>query len=377
MQGGNTMRIDSSVLSMTASSSQIVNNTREETLKTWNGNRRPDFEGINTNQQPQKIQITIPQDILDISKQGLDELSKQAKLASSGTVEEDDYVLYELGDKDKQKIEMLQRMIEALTGKKFKFIVPEKIRLNKAGSLEMKLPPAQTAATVTRAPERAGWGLEYDLHETHYEKQTMSFSAQGVVKTADGREIQLDVELNLSREFASRKDVSLRMGDAVRVDPLVINFNSPSARLTENKISFDLDKDGTSEQMSFVAGGSGFLALDMNNDGIVNDGSELFGPQSGNGFADLSAYDGDGNGWIDEGDDIYDRLRIWTKDEQGNDQLFALGQKGIGAIYLGSAAASFDLKGTQNQLLGDIGSTGIFLRENGTAGTVQHIDLAI
>ena len=115
----------------------------------------------------------------------------------------------------------------------------------------------------------------------------------------------------------------------------------------------------------------------MNNDGVVNNGSELFGPQSGNGFSELAEYDGDGNGWIDENDDVYDKLRIWTKDENGNDKLLALGQKGIGAIYLGNVNTDFALKNSQNQLQGEISRTGIFLNENGSAGTIQHIDLAL
>ena len=41
-------------------------------------------------------------------------------------------------------------------------------------------------------------------------------------------------------------------------------------------------------------------ALDINEDGKINDGKELFGTASGNGFGDLAAYDQDNNGWIDE-----------------------------------------------------------------------------
>lgn len=103
----------------------------------------------------------------------------------------------------------------------------------------------------------------------------------------------------------------------------------------------------------------------------------MFGPESGNGFGELANYDSDGNQWIDENDPIYNQLRIWTKDENGNDQLFALGQKGVGAIYLGNVSTAFDLKDSSNNLQGTIQKTGIFLNENGMVGTVQHIDLAI
>lgn len=56
--------------------------------------------------------------------------------------------------------------------------------------------------------------------------------------------------------------------------------------------------------------GSGFLALDRNQNGVVDDGSELFGTQSGDGFAHLALYDQDSNGWIDANDPVFDKLRI-------------------------------------------------------------------
>lgn len=84
--------------------------------------------------------------------------------------------------------------------------------------------------------------------------------------------------------------------------------------------------------------------MDINGDGKINDGNELFGPKSGNGFSDLAAFDEDGNGWIDENDFVYDKLRIWTKDKYGNDSLLAIGKKGIGAIYLAVVNQSLPLK---------------------------------
>jgi hypothetical protein len=87
--------------------------------------------------------------------------------------------------------------------------------------------------------------------------------------------------------------------------------------------------------------------------------------------------DSDGNNWIDENDPIFDKLQIWTKDENGEDQLFAIGRKGIGAIYLGSVNSQFALKDETNNTLGQIRQTGIFLREDGSAGTLQHIDVSL
>lgn len=370
------MRIESSSIQLAGASTSVEKQAKEESLKTWIGNTRPDFEG----KKPITL-ITLPEnaeqsDTLQLSAEGKAALEKQMAASSAGSISEEDELSNLLSDKDKQKILMLQKMIEALTGKRFKFILPHKMKLDKINSEVQSIQTnRQSAPAQVQQPQ--GWGLEYDLHETHYEKQTMAFSAEGAVKTSDGKEIHFDLELSMSREFASSFDVSIRAGDAVKVDPLVVNFDGSTAALTNNKFSFDIDADGNNDQISFATGGSGFLAFDINNDGTINNGSELFGPQSGNGFNDLAQYDGDRNGWIDENDDIYSKLRIWTKDENGNDQLFALGARGIGAIYLGNVATGFDIKTGNNNTLGSIARSGIFLGENGLAGTIQHVDLAL
>ena len=70
-------------------------------------------------------------------------------------------------------------------------------------------------------------------------------------------------------------------------------------------------------------------------------------------------------------------LRIWEKDEGGNDRLSGLLDLGVGAIYLGSASTPFSLKDSDNNLQGAIRSSGIFLKENGGAGTIQQLDLVV
>ncbi len=275
---------------------------------------------------------------------------------------------------DELKQLLIKLLVEQLTGKKIKLVSPSEVEDAQAAAETSDVPdPNQTQST---GDDRQGWGLVYDYYESHYESESTSFSAQGVVHTADGREIDISVELNMSREFYSEQSLSLRAGDALK-DPLVINFSGTAAQLTERSFSFDIDADGTSDQIAFVGPGSGFLALDRNGDGVINDGSELFGPQSGNGFADLSKYDADGNNWIDENDSIYDRLRIWSKDESGNDQLVALGQRGVGAIYLGHIDTPFLLKDAANDTMGAVRDSGLYLEEDGGVGTIQQLDLVV
>lgn len=220
------------------------------------------------------------------------------------------------------------------------------------------------------APAGAGAGAA-EVHqrtELHAESEQTRFEARGVVETADGRSIEFVATLSMDREYQS---YSISRGPSQTTDPLVVNFGGTPARLTGAKVSFDLDSDGNPESVSFVAAGSGFLALDSNGDGKVNDGRELFGPTMGDGFAELAAYDADQNGWIDENDPVFAKLRIWTQDG-----LSSLPEKGIGAIYASSAETPFALKNDANILQAEIRSSGIYLSANGAAGTIQQVDLA-
>jgi hypothetical protein len=257
-------------------------------------------------------------------------------------------------------------LLEKLTGHKINLRGIEDLDL-----ADEEIQQKAAAAMEQIRPTRAGWGLEYEYHEVHDELEHVEFSAEGVVKTADGKEIAFQVGMQMTRQEHTETHVSIRAGDAVVKDPLVLNFAGTAAQLTDAKFAFDLDADGASDQISFVGSGSGFLVFDKNSDGVANDGTELFGPATGNGFAELAAHDDDGNGWIDEADAVFDDLGVWTKDAGGKDTLTGLLAAGVGAIYLRSAATAFDLG--QGQLV----STGAFLGEQGGAGTVQQIDLYV
>ena len=213
--------------------------------------------------------------------------------------------------------------------------------------------------------------------ETYFEEnQSMSFHTGGYVQCEDGRTIDfgLDVEMTASfTQYYKEEGISAQ----AMCDPLVLNFEGNVAGLSDMKFKFDLDADGTEDEISTLAGGNGFLALDLNNDGRINDGSELFGTKSGNGFADLSQYDEDGNGFIDENDSVSDRLKIWIKDENGEDVLYNLKEKNVGAIYLGNVNTDFVMRGMEGNVNGALRRSGAFLYEDGSgAGVISHLDIA-
>ena len=52
-------------------------------------------------------------------------------------------------------------------------------------------------------------------------------------------------------------------------------------------------------------------------------------------------------------------------------------EQGIGALYLGASETQFSLTDDENRLLAQIRASGFYLRESGSVGSVQQIDLAV
>lgn len=360
------MKIASSTVQMASQHTAVTQREVKESLRMWVGDNRPDFEG----QPPSTARGRLQADTVQLS-QAAQDIQASKQVASTDT---------ELTPDDESKLRLIVQMVEMLTGRKLKLISPKELReAIEAGRNQAQegVPLPNAAATRQAPPERAGFGIEFDYSERYYEAEQTTFSAQGILKTQDGQEIAFSADLSMSRAFMQEQTISLRAGDAKLKDPLVLNFGGNATELTTTRFHFDIDSDGHLDQIAFVGPDSGFLVLDRNNDGIVNDGRELFGPSTGQGFAELSAYDQDGNQWIDENDAIYQNLRIWSKDAEGRDQLVALGERGVGAIYLGHVTTPFSLRDSENQLLGQVRDSGVFLGENGGTGTIQQVDLSV
>ena len=275
---------------------------------------------------------------------------------------------YQLNAAESLKVQLIKQMIKQVTGQEFELFSPGQLQDDiESVEITAPIPPNQSG----------GVGMVYERTSIYSEQETTSFLAEGTIKTQDGKSIDLSISLKMSRSFYSESSFTFRAGQAEKIDPLVVNFEGKAAELSATKFEFDIDADGNPDQISILKPSSGFLAVDKNHDGFINDGSELFGPQSGNGFSDLAAYDNDHNNFIDEADSIYNSLRIWQRNEEGSQQLFSLADKEIGAIFLGHVSTPYQLKTNENQSLGEVSHTGVFISENGKTGTVQQIDFSV
>jgi len=133
--------------------------------------------------------------------------------------------------------------------------------------------------------------------------------------------------------------------------PLVIDLDGDGIELTEydpeaTATFFDLDNDGFAEQSAWIAANQdGLLARDINEDGVINDASELFGSATVDGFAILAQLDSNADLVIDENDAAWDELIIW-KDIDGDartdgSELITLASQNIKSISLADVRASY------------------------------------
>lgn len=140
--------------------------------------------------------------------------------------------------------------------------------------------------------------------------------------------------------------------------PIIIDTESEGFHLTSANegVLFDIAGNGHAIQMGWtdVHFHNAFLALPAS-DGLVHDGRELFGnftpqPQSANpnGFIALAQYDlpqngGNGNGMIDEGDNVFAQLRLWIDENHDGvcqpGELHRLSEFGVHSIALNYVAS--------------------------------------
>lgn len=108
---------------------------------------------------------------------------------------------------------------------------------------------------------------------------------------------------------------------ATGTTPLVLDLNNNGIETTTAAAGalFDIDGDGVIDQTAWTSGGDGFLVMDVNHDGKINGGAELFGSgtqlangaKAADGFQALAALDSNGDGVVDANDAKFAELQVW------------------------------------------------------------------
>ena len=152
-------------------------------------------------------------------------------------------------------------------------------------------------------------------------------------------------------DFLNTLDNSLKQAyRAVLIDPLVIDLNDDKKFTvsTDQGVYFDMDGNGFAEKTAWMDKEDGILVLDKNNNGKIDDGTEIFGDRmtlkTGNkatgAIEALAEYDDNKDGKIDVNDTSYNDIKIWNdKNQNGiseDGEIYTLKDLNISEISLSS-----------------------------------------
>ena len=159
-------------------------------------------------------------------------------------------------------------------------------------------------------------------------------------------------------------------------DPLLIDLDGDGIETTsvENGVYFDQENDGFAEVSAWVSSDDGVLAIDKNNNGTIDNGSELFGDSyvksdgtiATSGFDALSDLDSNGDGQINSSDTSFDAIKIL----KGDGTLLSLSDAGISSISLTSKKSVITDSNGNRQL-----TTGTYTKTDGSTGKISDYEL--
>ncbi|MDK9725893.1 MAG: hypothetical protein OEL88_13525, partial [Sterolibacteriaceae bacterium MAG5] len=138
------------------------------------------------------------------------------------------------------------------------------------------------------------------------------------------------------------------------VTPLVLDLNGDGVQTIgiEAGVRFDLTDSGSADAVGWISASDGFLALDRNRDGAINDGSELFGSatrladgsRAADGFQALAGLDSNLDGVINAQDALFQELQVWSDANQDGlsqaSELYSLADLGITQLNLAAHKTS-------------------------------------
>ena len=136
-------------------------------------------------------------------------------------------------------------------------------------------------------------------------------------------------------------------------DPIVLDLDGDGIDLSAN-VAFDLNNDGTAEQMGWAGPNEGLLVADLDNSGAIENGSEVFSPWFGSGGYDdamsaLASLDSNSDGVLDTDDLSFNEIRVWVDGNSDGisqvDELTSLSEQGITSISLAAEAVNYTIDG--------------------------------
>ena len=233
--------------------------------------------------------------------------------------------------------------------------------------------------------------LSWDYIEEHQEdifEELKSLLAAVGLKFDENNNLLVDLNLfNNHSSLLSPKDTMCLIQDLISTaeetrSPLIVDLDGDGVETTTvaGGVHFDHDGNGFAEKTAWAGKDDGLLVRDVNGNGQIDDGTELFGNNSvlsngqkaANGFEALKDLDSNNDGIFNNLDSAWNEVKVWKDGNQNGivdeNELLTLEQAGISGIDLNYNSQDIeDANGNEHK------QNGTFIKTDGTTGNITDV----
>lgn len=251
-------------------------------------------------------------------------------------------------------IQIFSQMFKRVTGQDLPMTAPADLSAQE-GTVSAQLPQQ---SPVDQASTNAG--STYQQSASYFQAQMITFNAEGSISTQDGQSVKFSVSLSMSRLFYSEATLNQPQDNTNQEQPLQASFQGLAAELTTTTFSFSIDQGGSADQIGHQQTATPSGAADAANTATAATANPA-GTANTSVANDTAA--NTGNTTVkakkdDAGDDpihnlmdqlhdmeesmfniakkLFKALRIWQQQQDGSQQLLALGDEKLGALFVGN-----------------------------------------
>lgn len=264
-------------------------------------------------------------------------------------------------------VQIISQMMKRITGQDLQLTLPSELQ-NQLDGISVQV-PQQPLAT----PDNQAANSTYQQSASYFEAQITTFSAEGSISTKDGQNVKFSVSLSMSRLFYSQANINAS-GDGGNNEPLQVSFDGLAAELTTTSFNFSIDYKGSVDQVSTdpkPANGetanplAGQTVSNNTAATIRHDDAQKPAEQTDDPFGPL----------FDAVKSIFNALRVWQHHADGSQQLLALGDQSLGAIFLGHITKPLTAEPKTAAVTNVVSNGNFVVPEQAKASTTPQINI--
>jgi len=209
------------------------------------------------------------------------------------------------------------------------------------------------------------------VEEWQAHQQELNYNMQGEFNI-NGKNVLLDYSFHLASNKIQYN--SYETDVAALKDPLLVQFGQQGLGDISGQVDFDINQDNKTDKLPTFSGDIGYLVYDKNSNNRADNGSELFGPTTGNGFSELAQLDDNNNGFLDKEDSAYQQLYLWQPEKN---TWLSLAEAEIEAISTVAIATPYTFYNENDEVQAQLRYSSFAISESGRGFGVHHVDVKV